>query len=309
MHRDLRKEALKGLISCEFQPNEEEKDKIIQEIQEVVGFLTWNIAATVAIKRADDNILLESINEETVWWNDFLFGLLSILYDKKSFDKIRSNLDSGTVESVNLALEMIDIVVDDAVKPRLTALLDVVSEEDKLKNLFQFYPGEIPDYEELVIDLINTDYNRIGVWTKACALKSLYNISNIEDPDFVIALLFSPNKILREEAIRYLQTKFEDVYAYCSYRVPEKYQDHLKAIIDGEISNEGEIFNKIHFLDEQFEKISKEQLIDLSMNMKLIGGKEKITKPGGNYIAWPIGDREPIPLINWKEAGYVVGRR
>ncbi len=304
VHRDLRKEALNGLMKCNFDPDDEEKDKIIQEIQEVIRFLTWNIAATVAIKKADDTTLLESISQETVWWNDFLFGLLSIIYDKKSFDKIRSNLESGTLESVNLALEMIDIIVDDAIKPRLTALLDVISEEDKLKSLFQFYPGEIPDYQDLVVDLINTDYNRIGVWTKSCALKSLYNISNIEDPDFVIALLFSPNRILREEALRYLQTKFEDVYSYCAHRVPEKYQDHLKALFDGKIGAEGEIFNKIQFLNEQFEKISMEQSIDLSMNMQLLGADENKNNLGERYIIWPIGEKDTEPLINWKEANH-----
>lgn len=306
VHRDLRKEALDGLLRCNFKPDEEEKDKIIQEIQEIVGLLTWNIAASVAIRKADDQSLLESINNETLWWSDFLFGLLSVIYDKKSFDKIRSNLQSGTVESVNLALEMIDIVVDDSVKPRLTALLDVVSDEDKLKNLFQFYPGEIPEYRELVVDLINTDYNRIGVWTKSCALKSLYSINGIEDPDFVIALLFSPNKILREEALRYLQTKFEDVYEYCSYRVPAKYRDHLRAMISGEISAEGEIFNKINFLKERLENVSTELLIDLSVNLNLLKKGEDPGSLGERYVAWIVDDKEIPPVINWKETANII---
>ncbi len=306
VHRDLRKEALEGLLRCNFTPDEEEKDKIIQEIQEIVGLLTWNIAASVAIRKAGDISLLESIKYETEWWKYFLFGLLSLIYEKKSFDIISSNLHSGTVESVNLALEMIDIVVDDSVKPRLTALLDVVSDEDKLKNLFQFYPGEIPEYSELLIDLINTDYNRIGVWTKTCALKSLYKVSEIDDPDFVIALLFSPNKILREEALRYLQTKFEDVYDYCSYRVPLKYRDHLRTMVDGELSPEGEIFNKISFLNKRLGNVSMELLISLSTNLILLKKGEDPDSHGDNYLVWAVGDKEMAPLINWKEAGRII---
>lgn len=306
VHRDLRREALKGLLRSDFSPNEEEKDKIMQEILEVIGFLTWNIAATVTLKREEDEMLLDSLNEETRWWSDFLFGLLSLIYDKKSFDKIRSNLQSGTVESVNLALEMLDIVADDAIKPRLTALLDVVSEEDKLKSLFQFYPGEVPDYNELVIDLINTDYNRIGVWTKSCALKSLYKLKNIEDPDFVIALLFSPNKILREEALRYLQSRFEDVYSYCAYRIPEKYKNHLNAMIEGAIGDEGEIFNKISFLNKRFEKMSMEQYIDLSMNLKLLNGVGEAGDQTNSFIFWPVADADSLPEINWREAGQQI---
>ena len=73
----------------------------------------------------------------------------SIAYDPGSLAKIRNNLESGTVESVNYALEMIDIVIDDAIKAKLVSLIDVVSDDEKLKNLHQFYPGEVPQYNQL----------------------------------------------------------------------------------------------------------------------------------------------------------------
>ena len=36
---------------------------------------------------------------------------------------------------------MIDIVIDDSIKPKLISLLDVVPDEEKLRNLYQFFPG------------------------------------------------------------------------------------------------------------------------------------------------------------------------
>lgn len=306
VHRDLRLEALNGLLSSNYIATEEEKDKLIQEIIEVIGLLTWNTSALASLREKKDTDLLSSLEEENAWWYNFLFGLLSLIYDKRSFAIIKSNLESGTVESVNLALEMVDIVVDDAIKPRLTALLDVVSEEDKLKTLFQFYPGEVPEYDELVIDLINTDYNRIGVWTKTCAIKSLYNVKEVLDPDFLIALLFSPNKILREEALAYLKTRFKDVFKYCSYRVPKEYLSHLNTILNGELQEEREIYNKICFLNKIFPGFSKNDLIELSIGVEVVENiKERYTTEF-SFLAWKIEKEPGKPIINWKETGNLV---
>ncbi|MEZ5012490.1 MAG: hypothetical protein R2744_13345 [Bacteroidales bacterium] len=41
---------------------------------------------------------------------------MSLLHDS-SIEKIRENLEAGTVESVNFALEMLDTVVDESIKP------------------------------------------------------------------------------------------------------------------------------------------------------------------------------------------------
>ena len=98
----------------------------------------------------------------------FLFNILSITYDSGSIMKISENLESETVESVNYALEMIDIVIDDSIKPKLISLLDVIPDEEKLKNLYQFFPGEIPHHNKLIEDIINRDYNLLSLWTKAC---------------------------------------------------------------------------------------------------------------------------------------------
>lgn len=306
VHRDLRHEAVNGLINCNFEPDEESKDKLIQEIQEIIGLLTSNIAAAVTLREEKDITLLKSLEEETLWWYNFLFGLLSLIYDSRSFSIIRSNLESGTVESVNLALEMIDIVADDSIKPRLTALLDVVNEEDKLKTLFQFYPGKVPGYRELVIDLINTDYNRIGVWTKSCAIRSLYKLDDIKDPDFLIALLFSPNLILREEALGYLKNKFEDVFDYCTHRVPKEYISHLTTILKGEFPETKEIYSKINFLSKVFPEFSRNDLLDLGLSMELSSDIKEWYNSGSPFLSWQIESEAAYPYINWAEVESII---
>ncbi|MEZ5000329.1 MAG: hypothetical protein R2727_06675 [Bacteroidales bacterium] len=43
--------------------------------------------------------------------------------------------------------------------------------------------------------------------------KKSIQIDKPADVDFIIALLFSPHRLLREEATRYLRENFRDVYA------------------------------------------------------------------------------------------------
>ena len=301
--RDLRMEAMKGLGKCNFVADEDEKNKIIQEIHKVVGLLTWNTAAAVSLRANNDSLLLDSINDESEWWMDFLFGLLELIYDSRSFEKIKSNLESGTVESVNLALEMIDIIVEESIKPRLAALLDVVNEEEKLKNLFQFYPGEVPEYDSLLIDLINTDYNRIGVWAKACALKSLHSIENIDNPDFLVALLFSPFRILREEALKNLKERFDDPQDYFGERTPVKYREHINMMLQGKLSQRDEIFVKANFISEILPGLTRNDAVELAGVLQHSQGIPSIENRDYDFISWNANRSSPDPVIRWSIAG------
>ncbi|MCX6256052.1 MAG: hypothetical protein NTV31_16495 [Bacteroidia bacterium] len=186
--RQLKETSLKCLIDCDFKSSEEDKDRLHQYISDIVGLMTWNLSAKICLEKNNDAFLLEVFKKEISRWNRFLFNILSITYDSGSINKIKENLESETVESVNYALEMIDLVIDDSIKPKLISLLDVTSDEDKVKNLYQFFPGEVPVYNKLLEDLINRDYNFLSIWTKAFTLR------NIRDDEK--NLLFEKTKFL-----------------------------------------------------------------------------------------------------------------
>ena len=71
---------------------------------------------------------------------------------------------------------------------------------------------EIPDYKSLLEDIINCDYNLISVWTKACTLKSITEIEEEDLAESVVALLFSPEQILREESARLIARSGRELY-------------------------------------------------------------------------------------------------
>jgi AAA family ATP:ADP antiporter len=268
--RQIKEVAVKCLIQKGYKANNEEKDKLHQIISEIIGTMTWNISAQVCLERNNDTFLLNVLKKETALWNNFLFNIASIAYDPGSLAKIRENLESGTVESVNYALEMIDIVIDDSIKPKLISLLDVVPDEDKLKNLHQFYPGEIPGYDQLMEDILNRDYNLIGIWSKACTLRNMTKITGKNLEETVLALLFTSEKVIQEEAARLIGRTKIDLYHSVSGRIKAESKNRLDKIVAGEIPDEEFLYEKKSFLSSIIPNIPDEECLYLASAVKFL---------------------------------------
>ena len=289
--RILKETAAELLVKNGYKADEDEKDKLHQLITDLIGMLTWNISAQETLNKTENSLLKDVINRETSQWTNFLFNLLSIAYEKSSLDKIRSNIESGTVGSVNYALEMIDIVIEDAIKPRLISLIDAVPDEEKLKNLHQFYPGEVLTYEKLIEDILNRDYNLISIWAKACALHSLNELENPDLKESVTALLFSPERILREEAARLISRTDKHFFREISIRIQSENLPVLEKIVEGRMPENEYLFEKTVAL-RKFFNVPEDQLILLAQSIISNTGQTGSPDFTDEYLAWPAGETD-----------------
>jgi len=295
--RQLRETALSKLVDCGFIPTEEEKDRLHQMISDTIGIMTWNLSAKISLKRGGDIFLLEELDKEISRWNDFLFSLLSITYDRGSITRIRENLEGGTVESVNYALEMIDMVIDDSIKPKIIPLLDVIPEEEKVRHLFQFFPGEIPEYNSLIEDIINRDYNLLGIWIRTCTLRNLKDINSGNLGQSVVALLFSPEIILEEESARLLTRSGRDLFTEVSSRIPADIRERVKKISGGYMAEEEFVYDKVRFLSSCFADIREEDLLFLAGTMIYAKKISKETLPQQDGIIVWSGNEDNVRMI------------
>jgi ATP:ADP antiporter, AAA family len=287
--RQLKETAVKCLIDCEFKPSGEDKDRLHQLISDTIGLMTWNLSAKTCLEKSNDTFLLDILEKELNRWTRFLFNLLSVTYDPGSINKIKENLERETVESVNFALEMMDIVIDDSIKSKLISLLDVVPAEAKLRNLFQFFPGEVPKYENLPENIINRDYNLLSLWTKACTLRHVPEIEGDNMAESVAALLFSPEPVLQEEAARLIVRSSRELYKTVSLRIQDSSRKHLDRIVNGESDEKELIWEKTRFLAGCFNGIPEEELLHLSGEMKFFRySAEGITSPENDCIIWSL---------------------
>jgi len=303
--RQLKEIAVKGLISCNFTANEEEKTRLTQLTSDVIGTITWYLSSKIALERENNYFLIAKISQEIKRWNVFLFDILSITYGSGTISKIIENIQSGTMESVNYALEMIDIVVAEAIKLKLICLLDCVPDEEKLKNLFQFYPGEIPNKNKLQEEIINRDYNLISLWTKACVLRTIAKVDTDDMAESVTALLFSPEELIQEEAASLIARSDPGIYTSVSLRLYESVRKHLDGIVAGTTDKMEYLFEKVNFLSDNFDGIDEDDLLTLASEMKYI----KKVVPGtfnlpGGLIVWLYsGDGKDVDVHILLEGG------
>jgi hypothetical protein len=263
------KELTLGLLAdLDFRIPEGDADRVHQLIFDIIGIIVWNLSARVTLEKANDTTILPALNKEIARWRSFFFSLLSITYEKASVSRIRENIESETVESVNYALEMIDIVIDDSLKPRVIPLLDPVPDETKVRNLYQFYPGEIHDRQKLVNDILNRDYNLLGIWIRACALSDCPSIENDELGESVIALLFSPEAVLREESARLVARSGSRIFEQVSGRINDKLRDQIERFMNNSVDDGELIMEKVRFLKKNISALDEDYLIGLAVSMK-----------------------------------------
>jgi ATP:ADP antiporter, AAA family len=311
--RQIRETALECLIDCDYRASGEDKDHLHQLISDTIGIMSWNLSAKICLDKSNDKYLAAILKKEMERWNRYLFDLLTITYDSGSIKKIKENLDRETVESVNYALEMMDIVIDDSIKQKLIALVDVVSDEDKLKNLNQFYPGSVPEYNKLIEAILNRDYNLLNLWTKACTIRNLKEIKGDDMAESVTALLFSPEPVLYEEAARLIARSAGTIYNSVSLRLPESLRNRLDRIVGGETEDTDLLFEKNLFMTNIFPGISEEELLPLAgslISSKSVNVTEDIFND--RCIIWSIlPDNKPggeiIVILNGKN-GELQGR-
>jgi len=290
--RLLKEIASKCLINCNFKPDEDEKVRLNQMSSDIIGIITWYLSAKISLIRDNDNFLLEMINREIKRWTSFLIDILSITYKPVSISRIIEKINIGTLESVSYALELTDIVVDEPIKQKLIYLLDLAPDEVKLKNLFQFYPGEIPNRKRLQEDIINRDYNLISLWTKASTLRTVSRIESDDMAESVTALLFSPEEIIREEAANLIARSDSRLYHTAEERLPYAIKKQLDNIINGKTDNKELLFEKVQFLAGHFNRIREDDLLSLASEMKyktdLDDGSAEF--PEG-LIIWQLSDK------------------
>jgi ATP:ADP antiporter, AAA family len=296
--RQLKEVALKCLINCRFKPTDEDKERLNILISDIVGIITWNLSAKRCLEKNNDSVLLTEVNKELNRWSNFLINILSITYDVAAVTRIRKNLEFETIESVHYAHAIIDIIVDDSIKAKIIYLLDAIPDEEKLRNLNRFFPVEIPCHDKLLEDMLNRDYNLLSLWTKACVLRNLQKISDNEMVESVVALLFSPESILQEEAVRLIARSDIKLYRSVYNRIPVVTRKRLDRIINKETDIRDLLFEKIQFLTGRFEGIIEDELLLLSKSLLFFNDiKTFMSSIPEGYILWALTDGNNGPSV------------
>ncbi len=292
-------ELLLSLSYIGFEAKDFQAARIRLGVDQDIGDVAWNMKALVDIPKKDfiDRMLIDAFREENKVNFDNIFMLLSMSYDAQSIKLVRDNIDMGTTDSVSFGLEMLGIFMDENMKPKLVAVLDDVSDQDKLNNLGEYYPPEsFESYHDLLLQIINRDYNHVNKWTKALSLYKLIHLRDVEITDDIIANLFNPDPFMMQTAGAVIYKLDKEAYHYHTKRLKTSKKKELdKAIVPPVFKSEEESFHqKLLYVEraillkqiDSFSKIPGEILIKVAMcftEIKVAQGVSIIEKgDGGN---------------------------
>lgn len=192
-------QVLLSLGECGFKAGPLQATRIRYAIEADIADIRWNLSA---IQEVDDEAVNGQVKTSLRWevQNDIehIYMLLAMLYDTRSIQLVKENIDSGTPDSITYAIEMLDVFLVDQLKQRVIPLLDDLTDAERISRLDNFFPRVKLDSQLVLKFIINRDFTQSNRWTKACVI-FLIGIQRMEEFKLdLIAQLFNPDELIKE---------------------------------------------------------------------------------------------------------------
>jgi hypothetical protein len=288
-----------GFVARDFQ-----SARIKIAIENEIGDIAWNIKSALEIPTEEhiDQMLLAAMREEDIQNYNNIFMLLGMIYDPQSVLLTKENIQDGTTESITFAVEMMDIYVEEELKPKIIPVMDDLKVTERLASLQNYFPPEsFENYQDLLLQIINRDYNKINRYTKAIAMYRFGQLSSEIPPD-IIANLFNPDPLLLQTAAYVIYSLDAEAYHANTKRLKPLVKKELdKAILPPVFRHEDEEYHQKLLLIERvlaikdieiFTKIPGEVITYMAEAME-----ELIIKLGTSIIREGDPGSEPMYII------------
>jgi ATP:ADP antiporter, AAA family len=213
-------QVLLSLGECGFKAGISQITRIKYAIETDIADISWNLCA---IPEVGEEGFSEQIKTALQWeiQNDVehIYMLLTMLYDTRSIQLVKENIDSGTAEGITYAVELLDVFLSEQLKQRVIPILDDLTNSERIDRLQDFYPRVKLDSKLVLKFLINRDFTQSNRWTKACVLFQI-GIQRIDAFKLdLIAQIFNPDPLIYE------------VSAWALYQIdPAEYEQHAKRL-------------------------------------------------------------------------------
>lgn len=225
-------QVLLSLGECGFKAGVSQITRIKYAIEADIADISWNLSAIHEVgDEGFSEAIKASLRAEIQSDIEHIYMLLTMLYDTRSIQLVKENIDSGTTEGITYAIELLDVFLSEQLKQRVIPLLDDLTDHERIGRLEYFYPRVRLDAKLVLKFLINRDFTQSNRWTKACVL---FQIGILQITDFkldLIAQLFNPDPLVREVSAWALFQISADEYHMNTNRLGQSAKRDLDLII------------------------------------------------------------------------------
>lgn len=269
-------QVLLSLGVCGFKAGISQITRIKFAIESDISDISWNLNAILEVGSGGDaKIIKQALEREIQNDIEHIYMLLAMLYDTRSIQLVKENIESGTTEGTTYAVELLDVFLSESLKQRVIPVLDDLTVSERINRLEAFYPRVKLDEKLVLKFLINRDFTQSNRWTKATVL---HQIGVLKIGDFkmdLIAQLFNSDILIREVAAWALNQIDHDTYVTNAMRLGEDAKKRLDEVIfQVEHQTRQMCYSKVMFFKniEVFEGtpgVALSHLADISNEVKL----------------------------------------
>jgi hypothetical protein len=225
-------QVLLSLGECGFKAGISQITRIKYAIESDIADISWNLSAIEEVGQGGIRELIRTALQEEVQHDiEHIYMLLTMLYDTRSIQLVKENIESGTAEGVTYAIELLDVFLSEQLKQRVIPILDDLGNAERIYQLHEFYPRVKLDDKLVLKFLINRDFAQSNRWTKACVL---HQIGTLKIADFkldLIAQMFNPDELIREVAAWALYQHSRELYDENTRRLGDNTKKELDAVV------------------------------------------------------------------------------
>ena len=224
-------EVFIALSHCGFEADPDQVQRIKQAIEEGVAGIVWNLKVKQQLNDSDGKFeeIIHSLTEENVHGYQHIFMLLSMLYDQKSIQLVKENIDSKTNEGISYGVELLDVFLSEDLKQKIVPIFDDTTDLDRIRRLQMFYPTIDVSIDDTLKGIINQEFRQVNRWTKAATIQYIgsHKISGKFDLE-LISNLFNPDILLKEISAWAMNEIDGNFYNENVVRLPVHERDHLR---------------------------------------------------------------------------------
>ncbi len=252
--KEIVSKVLLALGDCGFKAGIAQITRIKYAIETDIADIAWNLNAIRELGEDEKSAQVKlSLRQEIIHDIEHIYMLLAMLYDTRSIQLVKENIESGTSEGATYAVELLDVFLSEQLKVKVIPVLDDISDNEKISRLEVFYPRLNLDQRLVLKFLINRDFAQTNRWTKATVI---HQIGEQRISDFsldLIAQLFNPDRLIREVSGWALYQIDPELYKENSERLNKDYKRWMdRAILKGNKDDKLMLYERASF----FQRIS-----------------------------------------------------
>ncbi len=282
-------QLLLALGVCGFKAGISQISRIKYAIESDIADISWNLNAIQELSNSGEvRIIRQALEREIQHDIEHIYMLLAMLYDTRSIQLVKENIESGTTEGTTYAVELLDVFLSESLKQRVIPVLDDLTVAERVKRLEPFY-ARMRLNENLVLKfLINRDFTQSNRWTKAVVLHHIGVLRIVDFKMDLIAQMFNADWLIKEVAAWSLYQISIPEYESNSVRLGVDIKNKLdEVILKHEKQTRQMVYDKVMFFKsvEVFQEtpgITLSFLADLSHAVKMGPASTLVLDEKGN---------------------------